>query len=149
MSKNIDVRTSGAPFSSDLSAAAGDYEDSAAPPEQTLPTDMSGKTVGLSVKLIGNLAKLSGDLGGAPRQRAHLGRRHAQKRDGKTHPVRQITHERLLASAQSLLHADFAGVRATSLLGGRRCLSVADMQGQATAIGRTLRAERRCVANLM
>jgi len=148
LSKNIDLRTSEASFSSDLSAAAGDYEDSAAPPEQTLPTDMSGKTVGLSVKLIGNLAKLSGDLGSAPGARI-LGRRHAQKRDGKTHPVRQITHERLLASAQSLLHADFAGVRATSLLGGRRCLSVADMQGQATAIGRILREERCCVANLM
>ena len=122
MSKNIDVRTSGAPFSSDLSAAAGDYEDSAAPPEQTLPTDMSGKTVGLSVKLIGNLAKLSGDLGSAPGARI-LGRRHAQKRDGKTHPVRQITHERLPLLQRRACSTRISRERAPSLFWGAGVVS--------------------------
>ena len=75
------------------------------PRQRRAARTVSGKTVGLRVKLIGNLAKFSRDLGGAPRQFAHLGHRHAQTRDGKTHPVRQITHARLLPCRRHQLAA--------------------------------------------
>jgi hypothetical protein len=110
--------------------------------QRTLPPIWLSRTVGLRVA-----HRQSGQAlwrpRGAPPARA-FGSPPCAKRDGKTPPVRQIPHERLLASARSLL-------RAVSLrwpLFWRQALSRSLICRTNTAIDRILRGTALC-RNLM